>query len=80
MERSVIKLTVYAKPSSKHPKCVRIDEKTWTMYVREPAVDGRANEAIREALADELKVAKSCVTLVSGATLRIKRFIVETSL
>ena len=48
--------------------------------MREPAVDGRANEAIREALADELKVAKSCVTLVSGATIRIKRFIVETPL
>ena len=37
-----------------------------------PPVEGAANEALVELLAKELGVAKSAVTLVSGATSRLK--------
>lgn len=45
-----------------------------TIYVREPAVDGRANAAVTRLLADHLGLPKSRVELVSGATSRQKRF------
>lgn len=42
--------------------------------VRERAVDGRATAAVRSALADALGLRRSEVTLVSGATSRIKTY------
>jgi uncharacterized protein (TIGR00251 family) len=41
--------------------------------VTAPPVDGAANQALIALLAKRLKVAKSSVALVSGATARIKR-------
>ncbi len=45
-----------------------------TIYVREPAVDGKANDAVIRLLAAHLQVPRSRVALVSGATSRLKRF------
>jgi uncharacterized protein len=45
--------------------------------VRERAVDGRATEAARRALAEALGVARSSVSLRSGATSRDKLFMIE---
>lgn len=47
------------------------------LAVRERAVDGRATEAARLALAEALGVPKSSVSLRSGATSRDKLFAVE---
>lgn len=45
------------------------------IYVREPAIDGKANDAVtRRLLAAHLQLPKSRVKLVSGATSRFKRF------
>lgn len=41
--------------------------------VREPAVDGRANDAVRRAVAEWLAIAPSRVILAAGAGARIKR-------
>ncbi|HLR99644.1 DUF167 domain-containing protein [Mycolicibacillus parakoreensis] len=49
----------------------------WTVHVREPAVEGKANRAVRRVLAEHFGVPPSRVTLVAGATARIKRFRVE---
>ena len=46
----------------------------YKVSVREPAVDGRANEAISQALGKHFKVARSSVRLVSGRTSRHKIF------
>lgn len=46
----------------------------YKVSVAAPAVDGRANEAIREALARYFSIAKSCVVLVSGNTAKKKVF------
>ncbi|PRC44211.1 hypothetical protein C6A85_000000101400, partial [Mycobacterium sp. ITM-2017-0098] len=48
-----------------------------TIYVREPAVDGKANDAVIRVLAEHLGVPRSRITLTSGATSRVKRFRVE---
>ncbi|MET7834940.1 DUF167 domain-containing protein [Micromonospora sediminicola] len=44
--------------------------------VHAPAVDGRATEAVRRALADALGVRPAAVSLRSGATSRDKIFLV----
>ena len=45
-----------------------------TIHVREPAVDGKANDAVARLLAAHLQLPRSRVELVSGATSRQKRF------
>lgn len=48
-----------------------------TIYVREPAVDGKANEAVTRLLAAHLQLPRSRVELVSGTASRLKRFRVD---
>ena len=45
--------------------------------VREPAREGRANDAVRRAVAAHFGVPISLVTLVRGASGRIKTFRIE---
>jgi uncharacterized protein YggU (UPF0235/DUF167 family) len=69
-------LVVFVKPGSKAPGVV-ISGETVTVRVREPAVEGRATEAARRAVAAALHVPQSAVTLVRGATSRQKTFAIE---
>lgn len=71
-----MKITVIAKPNKKERKIIKVDETTYKIYVCEPAEDGKANEAIIEALAEELKTAKSNIQLIQGATAKEKVFTV----
>lgn len=48
-----------------------------TVYVRERAVDGKANAAAIRALATYLGVSRTHIALISGATSRHKRFRVD---
>jgi hypothetical protein len=45
--------------------------------LRAPPVEGRANDALLRFIASQLDVPPSSVTLVSGATARVKRLRVE---
>jgi uncharacterized protein (TIGR00251 family) len=45
--------------------------------VTAPPEKGKANEAIQALLGESLNVKPSCVSLISGATSRQKRFLVE---
>lgn len=63
------------KPGSrKGPLVEQQDDGTLLLYVRAPAVEGKANKAAQELLARHLGVPKSAVHLVAGATSRHKRF------
>ena len=66
-------LAVFVKPGSKSPGII-ISGPSVTVRVREPALEGRANEAARRALAAALHVPQSAVTLVRGAASRHKSF------
>jgi uncharacterized protein YggU (UPF0235/DUF167 family) len=66
-------LIVTVKPGSKTSGVV-ISGETVTVRVREPAVEGRATEAARRAIAAALKIPQSAVTLVRGARSRHKSF------
>ena len=68
------RVSVKAHPKSRQEKVVRTDESHLEVWVTEPPDKGKANEAVRAALAGYLKVSKSRVTLVSGAVSRNKVF------
>lgn len=72
MPRQVV---VTVKPSSRKGPLVETGpDGSLTIFVREPAIDGRANKAVAEILAKHLGVPKSKIALVGGATARTKRF------
>ena len=66
-------LVILVKPGSKAPGVV-ISGDTVTVRVREPAIEGRATEAARRAVATALGIPQSAVTLARGATSRHKSF------
>jgi uncharacterized protein len=66
---------VRVKPGSRKGPLVEANaDGELTVYVREPAVEGKANEAVVKLLAKHLGVSRSGLQLVSGATAKIKRF------
>ncbi|MDZ4265613.1 MAG: DUF167 domain-containing protein [Mycobacterium sp.] len=68
-------VSVRVKPgSTKGPLVETGPDGELTIYVRERAVDGRANEAVLRVLAEHLGLPRSRVTLTAGATSRVKRF------
>ena len=66
-------LAVRATPRSRRPG-VTVTPRGLAIALTEPAEDGRANAAVRAALAAALGVAPSRLTLVRGAASRDKRF------
>lgn len=71
-------VVVTVKPGSrKGPLVETAEDGSLTIYVREPAIEGKATEAAGRLLAAHLGVPRSAVTLAAGATSRIKRFRVD---
>ena len=69
-----MRITVQVKPGSKKGPLVEIgDDDSLTVYLKERAVDGAANEGLIALLAKHYKVSKSEITIESGFTSRIKR-------
>jgi len=67
-----MKIFVKAKPGSKEDKVEKIDETHYAVSVKEPPIQGRANKAIINLLADFFKVSPSRVKIISGYTTRQK--------
>jgi len=68
-------VAVRVKPGSKKGPLVEAGpDGELTIYVRERAVEGKANDAVVALLAKHLGVPRSRVELASGATSRMKRF------
>jgi len=62
------------KPSSKKGALVQPAlDGSLLVYVREPAVEGKANKAMTELLADYFDVPKTNIQILSGQKARIKR-------
>ncbi|APE14559.1 DUF167 domain-containing protein [Mycolicibacterium pallens] len=71
-------VVVTVKPGSrKGPRVETADDGSLTLFVREPATEGKATEAAARLLAEHLGVPRSAVTLTAGATSRVKRFRVD---
>ncbi len=70
-----MKISVHIKPNSRHrEEVVKNDDDTLTVYIKAPAIEGRANAATIKLLAKHFKVAPSKVKLVRGATSKYKLF------
>ena len=67
-----MKIFVKAKPGAKEEKVEKVDDLNYTVSVKEPPIKGKANEAIRNALAVYFKTGSSCVKIVAGHTSRNK--------
>lgn len=64
---------VTVKPGSKKGPLVSVaDDGSLTLFVRERAVDGAANDGVVKLLSDHFGVPKSRVTIVRGHTSRQK--------
>lgn len=69
-----MKIYVSARPNSKDEKIEKTDETHFTVAVKEPPKNGRANEAIMRAVTGYLGISRSHVHLVSGFSSRQKIF------
>ena len=67
-----MKINVKAKPNSKHEKVEKVDEQNYIVWVKEPPEKGKANNAIRNALAVYFKIGSSNVKIISGYASRNK--------
>ena len=73
-----MKISVHIKPNSRHrEEVVKNDDDTLTVYIKAPAIEGRANLAAGKLLAKYFGVAPSRVKLLRGATSKYKVFNID---
>ena len=69
-----MRYTVMVKPGSKKGPLVEVDsDGSLTVFLKEHAVDGAANEGLIKVLAEHFGVRKSDVDIESGFSGRVKR-------
>lgn len=69
-----MRYTVLVKPGSKKGPLVELAEDgSITVFLKERAIDGAANEGLIRVLAEHFGVRKNEVTIEAGFTSRIKR-------
>lgn len=74
-DRAQITVSVRVKASSKKGPLIESDlGGRLIVYVREPAVDGKANNAVQLLLAKHYRTSKSRILLLSGASSPNKRY------
>lgn len=69
-----MKIAVIAHPNAKQPRIEKDLLGTLHVYVNAPPLEGKANRAIEEALAEYFKIKKTQVELISGAKSKNKTF------
>ncbi len=68
-----MRLSVHIKPNTKHRESVeQLDDGSYVVHTKAPAVEGKANAAIVRLLAAHFGVARSHVSPIRGATSRHK--------
>jgi len=68
-------VNVQVKPGSKKGPLVQTSlTGELLVFVREPAIDGKANKAVAELLAKYFEVPKSHVQIISGHKSKLKHF------
>lgn len=71
-DENFMKYFISAKPRAKKEQVIQIDVAHFKIFVKEPPVGGKANEAILKVFADYLGVVASRIRLVSGHTSKNK--------
>ncbi|MEK9132477.1 MAG: DUF167 domain-containing protein [Patescibacteria group bacterium] len=67
-----MRVFIRAKARAKINEVEKIDSTHFRVFVKEPAIGGRANKAIERAVAEYLDIAPSCVCVISGHTSKQK--------
>jgi len=70
-----MKIIVNVKTNAKENKVIKISENNFKISVKEPAKEGKANEAIIKLLAECFNIPKSRISIVLG--LKNKKKIIE---
>ena len=70
-----MKIFVKVKPRAKENKVEKVDEKTFLIWTKEPALKGRANRVVLKLLADYFNIPGSGLRIKSG--LKSKQKIIE---
>lgn len=69
-----MKIEIMVHPNSKRPRVEKDLLGLLHVYVKEPPLEGKANQAAGQALAEYYKVSKSSVILVHGEKSKHKVF------
>lgn len=69
-----MKVSIIAHPNSKNPRIERDLLGELHIYVHEPPLEGKANNAIRNSLSEYFKTKRSNVILLSGEKSKNKIF------
>jgi len=69
-----MKFSVIAHPNSRKPRIEKDLLENLHVYVSQPPLEGKANKAVIEALAEYFRVKKNCVRLLSGEKSKQKVF------
>jgi len=69
-----MKISVRVKPNMKEEKVEKVGD-VFTVYVKVPAKEGRANRAVIELLSEYFKVTKSQIVILTG--IKSKQKIIE---
>jgi uncharacterized protein len=72
ISESGLVLKVYAQPGAKRTAIVGLHDQMIKIAIKEKALEGAANEALRKFLAATFNVSKSSITLIRGETSRQK--------
>lgn len=70
-------ITIIAHPNSKKPRVEKDLFGTLHVYVNQPPLEGKANKAVAESLAEHFKTSKSKVILVRGEKSKQKVFNID---
>ena len=68
------RIQVQVNPNAKHEKIEKISETEFRIWVKAPPHEGKANQAVIQALALYFKVPKSHISLLRGTKGKVKLF------
>jgi uncharacterized protein (TIGR00251 family) len=74
----MIVLTVQVKPNAKQQKITKLEDGTWSIHLKAPPTEGKANKELIALLSKQLKVPKSHIHIKTGLTSRLKRIEIDT--
>lgn len=67
-----MKINVKVKPGARNEQVTRVDDGHLIVSVKEPPVEGKANEALIRVLSEYLNVPKNCIQILRGGKGRNK--------
>lgn len=67
-----MKITVHAKPHARKNEVVQTGENSFSVSVKAPAVDDKANKMLISVLAEYFKKPKRCISIFRGGSSRQK--------